>query len=121
MMEMNAIREAMLRLSCIGCTPFHYDPAGNIFCDGPIHYIIEVGDLFFVAWESNDTGSMIVNPITRFDLDELGELGAAEAWTVLLVPAEMSEGIQFREIDGAELIDAYCRMQVRTTVAPIHA
>lgn len=61
---------------------------------------------------------MIVNPITRFGLDELEELGAESAWTVLHVPAELSESIQFREIGDAELIDVYRRMEARPLPAP---
>lgn len=83
----------------------------EVLSDGEIHYLIEVSGVFFIAWEDNDTGAMIVNPIIRFSLDELEELGAEEAWTVLRVPAELFEGIQFRDIDNAELIDAYRRME----------
>lgn len=63
-----------------------YDPGGDIFGDGPIHYLVEVGYLVSMAWESNDSGLMVVNPITRFDLDGLDELGAEEAWTILRMP-----------------------------------
>jgi hypothetical protein len=70
--------------------------------------------VLFIAWEDNDTGAMIVNPIIRFSLDELEELGAEEAWTVLYVPAELSEGIQFREMGDAELVDVYQRMEARS-------
>ena len=51
-----------------------------------------------------------MNPITRFKLDELDELGADEAWTVLRVPTKQTESIQFREIDEVELSEVYCRM-----------
>jgi hypothetical protein len=102
------------RLSCIGRMRFYYDPVGQVFGDGAIHYLVEVSGLYFLAWEDNDTRTMIVNPITRFDLDELGELGGEEAWMVLHVPATLAEGIQFREIDDAELVDAYLRMEERT-------
>ena len=70
--------------------------------------------MFFIAWEENDTGTMIVNPIIRFSLDELEELGAEEAWTVLYAPAELSKGIQFREMGDAELVDVYHRMEARS-------
>lgn len=110
---MKEIRDALARLSCIGRKKFHYDPAGQVFGAGEIHYLVEVSGLFFLAWEDADTGMMIVNPITRFGLDELEELGAEEAWTVLHVPLGLSEGIQFREISSAELIDVYRRMESR--------
>lgn len=113
MSEISEIGDALLRLACIGRTRFHYDSAGQVFGDGEIHYLVEVTGLFFVAWEQRDTRVMIVNPITRFSLDELEELGAEEAWTVLRVPAELSTGIQFREIDNAELIDVYHQMEAR--------
>jgi hypothetical protein len=111
MNEIREIRDAMSRLSCIGRTRFHYDSIGRIFGDGEIHYLIEVSGLFFVAWKDNDTEMMIVNPITRFGLAELGELGAEEAWTVLRVPDALAEGIQFRDINDVELVRAYRRME----------
>ncbi|AKU20776.1 hypothetical protein [Massilia sp. NR 4-1] len=113
MKERTEIRDALFRLSCIGRRQFYYDPAGQVLSDGEIHYLIEVSGVFFIAWEDNDTGTMIVNPIIRFSLDELEELGAEEAWTVLHVPAALAAGIQFREIDGAELTNAYLRMKER--------
>lgn len=119
MKELREICNAMLRLSCIGRTRFHYDPAGQVFGDGAIHYLVEVGDLFFIAWEDNDSKTMIVNPITRFDLEELADLGDEDAWTVLHVPAGLAEGIQFREIDNAELNEAYRRMEGRAMVASL--
>lgn len=64
-----------------------------------------------MASVNSDTCSMIVNPITRFSLDELEELGSWEAWTVLHVPATLTEGIQFREIGNAELNAAYQALQ----------
>lgn len=118
MVEMQEIREAMLRLSCIGCMQCQYDPIGLIVGEGPIHYLVELGNLLFIAWENNDTGAIVVNPITRFDLDELDELGAAEAWTVMRVPADMTEGIRFREIDNVELSEVYRQMAGRTIAAP---
>lgn len=117
MTEMMEIRDAMWRLSCIERTQYHYDPAGDVYGDGPIQYLVEVGDLFFVAWVNNDSGAVIVNPITRFSLDELDELGADEPWTVLHVPSTMSERIDFREIDAAELAEAYHRMEGRSIAA----
>lgn len=113
MKERTEIRDALLRLSCIGRRQFHYDPAGQVLSDGEIQYLIEVSGVFFVAWEDNDTGTMIVNPIIRFSLDELEELGAEEAWTVLYMPAKLSDGIQFREMGDAELVDVYHRMEAR--------
>lgn len=110
---MKEIRDALARLSCIGCKQFHYDPEGQVFGDGEIHYLLEVSGLFFLAWEDTQARMMIVNPITRFDLDELEELGAEEAWVVLHVPVELSESIQFREVSCAELIDVYRRMESR--------
>ncbi|MYN11391.1 hypothetical protein [Pseudoduganella aquatica] len=71
--------------------------------------------LFLVAWEDNATEMMIVNPITRFGLDELAELGAEEAWTVLREPDALADGIQFREIDEGELVDAYRWMEGQAT------
>jgi len=119
MKELRKIRDAMLRLSCIGRTQFHYDPAGEVFGDGAIHYLVEVGGLFFIAWEDNDTNTMIVNPIMRFDLEELADMGDEDAWTVLLVPAGMAESIQFRVIDNAELIEAYRRMEGQGIAPPL--
>lgn len=55
MKEISEIRDALLRLSCIGRTRFHYDPAGQVFGDGEIHYLVEVTGLFFMAWEDNAT------------------------------------------------------------------
>lgn len=114
MKERNDIRDALLRLSCIGRRQFHYDATGEVSSDGEIHYLIEVSDVFFIAWEDNDTGAMIVNPIIRFNLDDLEELGAEEAWTVLCVPTALSEGIQFREMGDAELVDVYRRMEAQS-------
>lgn len=114
MKERTEIRDALLRLSCVGRREFHYDAAAQVLSDGEIHYLIEVSGMFFIAWEDNYTGAMIVNSILRFSLDELEELGAEEAWTVLHVPAELSEGIQFREMGDTELVDAYHRMEVRS-------
>jgi hypothetical protein len=113
------ISDAMRRLSCIGRKQYQYDPIAKVFAEGPIHYLIEVRDLLFLAWENDETGSMIVSPITRFDLDELGELGAVEAWTVLRVPAVRTEGIQFREIDVSELSAVYHRM-VGRCLSPLY-
>lgn len=101
------IREAMLRLSSIELKHYCYDPTGQVHGDGPIQYLLEIGQLLFIAWENNDTGSIIINPITRFNLDELEELGSFEMWTVLRVPATLSECIQFREIENSELNKAY--------------
>ena len=117
MIETMEIRDAMWRLSCIERAQYHYDPAGDVYGDGPIQYLVEVGDLVFVSWVNNDSGSVIVNPITRFSLDELDELGAYEPWTVLQVPASLAERINFREIDAAELADMYRRMEGRTIAA----
>lgn len=110
MKKMQGIREAMMRLSCIECIPYHYDPDGQIVGEGPIHYLVELGDLFFIAWENNDTGNMILNPITRFSIDELDELGAGEAWMVLRLPAHLAQRIDFREISNIELNEAYLHM-----------
>jgi len=118
MREVQAIREAMLRLSCIERIPCQYDPAGQIVGEGPIHYLVELGNLLFIAWENNDTGAMVVNPITRFELDELDELGAAEAWTVVRVPTDLAEVIQFRVIDNVELNEVYRQMVGRAIAAP---
>jgi hypothetical protein len=117
MKEITEIRDALMRLSCIGDVLFHYDPSGQVFGDGEIHYLVEIIGRFFMAWESSDTRMMIVNPITRFNLDELEELGAEEAWTVLHVPAELSNGIRFRDIDIVELKDVYCRMAAQSLSA----
>ncbi|RFP24193.1 hypothetical protein D0T25_03955 [Duganella sp. BJB488] len=110
MMETREIRAAILRLSSIEQIPYHYDPAGEVFGDGPIHFLVEVGDQLFVAWGDNETRTIVVNPILRFELHELEELGFEEAWTVVRVPATVTEGIQFREIDNAELSTSYLRM-----------
>ena len=110
MIEVKTIRAAMLRLTSIEQMEFRYDSEGQIFGDGEIHFLVEVGGQFFLAWEDNETQTMIVNPITRFELDALVELGSVEAWTVLCVPPTVAEGIQFREIDNAELNEVYSRM-----------
>lgn len=117
MTETREIRSAMWRLSCIERTPYQYDPAGQVFGFGPIHYLVELGDQLYLAWHNEESGAVVVNPITRYDLDELDELGAYEPWTVLHVPAELDEGIRFREIDAAELAQAYQRMEGRTIAA----
>jgi hypothetical protein len=64
-----------------------------------------------MAWENKNTEEMIVNPITRLGLEELGQLGAEELWTVLHVPADLTVAIQFREIDFDQLIATYRRME----------
>ena len=101
------IRDAMLRLSSIELKQCQYDPTGQIFGDGPINYLVEIGNQLFIAWENNATGEVIVNPITRFDLDELEELGSYEIWTVISVPATAGEGAHFRQIENSELNTAY--------------
>lgn len=118
MIKMQEISEAMLRLSCIERIQCQYDPVGEIVGGGPIHYLVELGNLLFIAWENNDTGAMVVNPITRFGLDELDELGAAEAWTVMRVPTDLAEAVQFREIENVELNEAYRQMAGRAIAAP---
>ena len=80
MIQAKEIREAMLRLSSIGLKRYEYDQTGQILGEGQIHYLVEVSDLLFIAWENSDTCLMIVNPITCFSLDELEELGFLEAW-----------------------------------------
>lgn len=110
MNEARTIQAAMQRLSSLAQAECLYDPLGDIFGDGPIHYLVEVGCHFFVAWKANDTGAMIVNPVTRFDLGSLEELGLDEAWTVLRVPDALTDGIHFREISIAELADVYHKM-----------
>jgi len=117
MSESRVIHNALLRLSCIGGTQFHYDPTGQVFGDGEIHYLAEFGGMYFLVWEDSATNEMVVNPITRFELDELGELGAEEAWTVLRVPDGLDEGIQFREIEESELVDAYYQTGVKIRTA----
>lgn len=107
MTEIKEIHNALQRLSCIGSKQFQFDQYGQIFGNGEIHYLVEVRGLFFVAWEDHDEKKMIVNPITRFELDELIEVGIEEAWMVVSVPAELHEGIQFNEIDSQQLIESY--------------
>ena len=63
-----------------------------------------------LTWEDSETRTMVVNPITRFNLAELDELGAAEAWTALRVPAALTDSIYFREIHSIELSEAYHHM-----------
>ena len=111
MTETREIHNALARLSCIEDSRFHYDPTGQIYGEGEIHYLVEVRGLFLMVWENGNTKTMIVNPLTHFDLDELGELGAEEAWTVLRVPALLEECIQFHEMSESELVDAYRRME----------
>lgn len=72
----------MQRLSHIANSPY-YGPGGDLFGDEPIHYLVGLGYLVFVAWEGNDSGLIVMNPITRFDLDGRDELGMEEAWTIL--------------------------------------
>lgn len=116
MMVTTEIEDAMRRLSRIARMLYQFDGAGLIFGDGPIHYLVELGGLLFIAWENNETGTMIVNPIVRFELDELEEMGAP--WTVLRVPAELTEGIHFRTVDDIELSAAYHRMEAQTFTGP---
>ena len=111
MPQTTEIQEAMLRLSRIELKQCQYDPTGQVFGDGRIQYLVEIRDLLFIAWENKDTGSVIVNPITRFDLDELEELGSYETWTVMHLPATLNEGVQFREIENSELNNAYRRSE----------
>lgn len=119
MTETKEMREAMLRLSSIGRMQYHYDAVGRVSGEGEIHYLVEVSNLFFLAWEDNNSGTMVLNPITRFGLDELEELGTEEPWTVLCVPETLAEGIQFREIGGDELSKAYHQMERRTIAASL--
>lgn len=119
MKEMKKLREILLRLSCIGRLPYQYDPAGQIVGEGPIHYLVEFGNLFFIAWENSNSGTIVINPITRFGLDELDELGAAEPWTVVHVPENQAKSVQFREIDNTELSNAYCQMVRGAITAPV--
>lgn len=107
------INKALLRLSSIECMQFQYDPAGQIFGFGEIYYLIEVSEMFFMAWKNSETNIIVVHPITRYGQDELSELGAVEAWTVLYLPQQLSQGIQFREIDNAELCNVYSRMEAQ--------
>lgn len=72
------IRGALSRLSCIEQMPCCYDPTSEIFGEGPIHYLVEVDDQYFIAWGNDETKTIIVNPIKRFSLDELEELSAEE-------------------------------------------
>jgi hypothetical protein len=111
MSEIQRMREAMLRLTSFRDIQYQYDPANTVFGDGPIHFLVEVEDKFFVAWENNDTGVMIINPITRFDLDELEDLGFEEPWTLLRLPATVPEGLQLLKCDKARLSDVYHRME----------
>jgi hypothetical protein len=121
MNEIRRIRNALQRLSCIARLPFQYDPVGQIVGAGPIHFLLEFNDLFFIAWEDSGSGTVVVNPLTRFDLDELSELGAMEAWTVLRVPKNLGEAVQFREIDNVELSEAYCQMSKNAIAKPIQS
>lgn len=105
------IREAMHRLSSVALKQCTYDRMGQIFGNGPIHYLVEIGNLFFIAWENNDTGTLIINPITRFNLDELEELGAAEIWKVMCVPTTLNKDIEVREIENKYLEAAYRRSE----------
>jgi len=105
------IRQAMLRLSSIALKQFQYDPTGQEFGDGPIHYLVEIDNLLFIAWEDNDTGMIVINPITCFDLDELEELGSYEMWTVIHLSTILNESVQFREIENSELNFAYKRSE----------
>lgn len=71
------IHNALVWLSSIGGVRSHYDPAGQVVGFAEIHYLVEVAGMHFMAWEDTVTRMIVVNPITRFTLDELDELGAA--------------------------------------------
>lgn len=117
MREARQIHNAMQRLACIARMPHEYDGPGVIPIEGPMPYLIELGDQFYTAVEDNGTGAVIVSPITCFDLDELCEVGALDPWTVLHVPDEITEGIHFRDIGEAELVQVYERMEGQTIAA----
>jgi hypothetical protein len=46
MTETKTIRTAMLRLSSIMEMHYHYDPLGEIFGDGPIHFFAKSAIVF---------------------------------------------------------------------------
>ena len=118
MTETRMILDAMRRLTRIGQVRYEYDPAGVISGEGPMLYLVELADLLFTAWENQETGTIIVNPITRWDLFELvEELDGPCPWTVLRVPVELTEGIQFREVDAAVVEAVYHQMEGRTFAA----
>jgi len=117
MKEARQIHNAMYRLADVVQMPHEYDGLGLIPVEGPMPYLIELGDQFYTAVEDIGTGAVIVNPITRFDLDELCEVGALDAWLVMHVPDEITERIQYRNIGEAELVRVYQRMEGRTIAA----
>lgn len=108
-MEERDVRYVLHRLSEFAQIPYQFDPTGVTFGDGPVHHLIELGHLLFIAWEDNETSSIIVNPITRFMLTDLEEMGFP--WNVLLVPTDCSERIQCRIVGETEFSSVYRSME----------
>lgn len=80
------IRQAMLRLSSIALKQFQYDPTGQAFGDGPIHYLVEIDNLLFIAWEDNDTGMIVINPIIALTWTSLKNWGATKCGPSYIYP-----------------------------------
>ncbi len=113
-----AIRSAMYRLTHIVATPHQFDQEAETRGAGRIQYMVELGDQLCLAWENEDTGTMIVSPIVCWELDNMLEaLGAP--WPVLSLPDALSERIAFRELENADVIAAYHRMEGQTIAASV--
>lgn len=112
------IEGAIARLSKDNELQFHYDPVGQIHGDGPIHFLVEIDELLFIAWEDTYSKTMIVNPVTRFDLEELDEVGANDVWSLVRLPHSSSDCIQFGEMSNSELSIAYKHMERCLLVSP---
>lgn len=109
---MTIIEKAMMRLTAIDGTEFWYDPAGDVFGNGPILYLLQIDHLTLIAWSNDITKTVIVNPITRFKLEDLLELGNAEKWAILYIPPKRTTCIGFVEIDELAIINAYKHMKM---------
>jgi hypothetical protein len=120
MTETKEIRDALMRMADIVNMRYCYDPTGDVNGEGPIHFLVEIGDLTLIAWEDHCTEAMIINPITRFEFSELHELGAEEPWTLIRLPSKLNENVQFQEIDNFDLGNAYQGMRERALVVRTH-
>lgn len=111
-----AIRSAMHRLNHIVTTPHYFDQEAVTRGAGVIHYMVELGDQLCLAWEDEDTGTMIVSPIVCWALDNMLEAMGAP-WPVLCLPDTSGKQIDFRELGNADVIEAYRRMEEQAITA----